>query len=88
MTEAYSWVITATVGGAAGGTALAGTIVESHSWREAVFVGAVVTFAGALLALSRRATLIRASTAFSAVTHAVSNCVPAWASARPARPRC
>lgn len=61
VTEAYSWIITATVGGAAAGTALAGTIVESHSWREAVYVGVVVTAVGALLALSRRASLARPS---------------------------
>jgi MFS family permease len=57
VTEAYSWVITATVGGAAAGTALAGSLVESHSWREAVFVGAAVTAVGSVLALSRRRTL-------------------------------
>ena len=58
VTEAYSWVITATVGGIAAGAAAAGAIVEATSWRTALLLAGAVALAGAAVGLSRRATLV------------------------------
>ena len=45
-TEAYTWPVTAFVGGIAIGSALAGTIVEEASWRTAfVAAGAIAASA-------------------------------------------
>lgn len=57
VTEAYAWVITATVGGLAAGTAVAGAVVEAAGWREAVLVGALVAATGAVVAVAGRGTL-------------------------------
>jgi MFS family permease len=56
-TEAYTWPVTAFVGGIALGSALAGTIVEEESWRLAFVVAAAVAAGGALVAVGRRRTL-------------------------------
>ena len=58
VTEAYSWSITAIVAGGSAGAALGGTIVEASSWRTALLVAGAMGFAGAVVALSRRATLV------------------------------
>ena len=57
ITEAFTWVVTATVLGLAVGNAVAGVIVDSSSWRVAILVGAAVPAAGALITFVRRRTL-------------------------------
>ena len=57
VTEAYSWVITATVGGIAAGAAVGGAVVEAASWRTTLVLAGVAALVSALVALSRRATL-------------------------------
>jgi MFS family permease len=56
-TEAYTWPVTAFVGGIAIGSAMAGGIVEASSWRLAFLVGAGAAAIGAVLAFTRRGTL-------------------------------
>ena len=56
-TEAYTWPVTAFVGGIAIGSALPGTIVEAASWQLAFVVGAAAAACGALVAFTRRGTL-------------------------------
>jgi predicted MFS family arabinose efflux permease len=56
-TEAYTWPVTAFVGGIAIGSALAGTIVEAESWQLAFVIAAAMAAGGALVAVARRATL-------------------------------
>jgi hypothetical protein len=56
-TEAYTWPVTAFVGGIAIGSAVAGGIVEVSSWRLAFLVGAGAAAVGAVLAVTRRGTL-------------------------------
>jgi len=60
-TEAYTWPMTAFVGGIAIGSALAGLLVQGHGFRTAFLVAAAVTAAGALLALARRRTVLAAA---------------------------
>jgi MFS family permease len=62
-TEAFTWPLTALVGGVALGAATAGTVVEASGWRAAVVVAAVAAALGAAVAASRRATLEPASLA-------------------------
>ena len=57
-TEAYTWPVTAFVGGIAIGSALAGAIVESASWRTAFLVAGAVAAAGTLVAVARRHTIV------------------------------
>jgi MFS family permease len=57
-TEAYTWPVTAFVGGIAIGSALAGTIVEQASWRTAFLVAAVFAAGGTLVAVARRHTVV------------------------------
>jgi predicted MFS family arabinose efflux permease len=57
VTEAYSWVITATVGGIAIGAALGGALVESSSWRTTLLAAGGVSLLGAIAGVSRRRTL-------------------------------
>jgi MFS family permease len=57
-TEAYTWPITAFVGGIAVGAALAGALVEGPGWRFAFVVAAGFAAFGALLAVMRRRTVI------------------------------
>jgi MFS family permease len=57
-TEAYTWPITAFVGGIAIGAALAGVLVEGPGWRTAFVVAAAFAAAGALLAVARRRTVV------------------------------
>ncbi len=56
-TEAYTWPVTAFVGGIAIGSALAGAIVESASWRTAFLVAGGVASVGTVIAFARRDTL-------------------------------
>ena len=53
-TEAYTWPVTAFVGGIAIGSALSGVIVEAESWRLAFLVGAAAAACGTLVAIARR----------------------------------
>jgi MFS family permease len=57
-TEAYTWPVTAFVGGIAIGAALAGALVEGPGWRTAFVVAAGFAAAGAVLAVVRRRTVI------------------------------
>jgi MFS family permease len=62
-TEAYTWPVTAFVGGIAIGSALAGAIVETASWRTAfVAAGAIAAF-GTLIAIARRGTVVQPAAA-------------------------
>jgi MFS family permease len=62
-TEAYTWPVTAFVGGIAIGSALAGAIVESASWRTAFLVAAAITAVGTLIAVARRRTVVQPAAA-------------------------
>jgi MFS family permease len=57
-TEAYTWPVTAFVGGIAIGSAVAGAIVESASWRTAFLVAGVVAAVGTVVAVARRGTIV------------------------------
>ena len=57
-TEAYTWPVTAFVGGISVGAALAGVIVEGPGWRVAFLVAAGCAAIGAALAVVRRRTLV------------------------------
>jgi len=56
-TEAYTWPVTAFVGGIAVGAALAGVLVEGPGWRVAFLVAAGCAAVGTVLAVARRHTL-------------------------------
>ena len=58
-TEAYTWPVTAFVGGIAVGSALAGAIVESASWQTAFLVAAAVAMLGTVIAVARRHTVVQ-----------------------------
>jgi MFS family permease len=58
-TEAYTWPVTAFVGGIAVGSALAGTIVEEASWRTAFLAAGAFAFGGTAVAISRRRTVVQ-----------------------------
>jgi MFS family permease len=58
-TEAYTWPVTAFVGGIAIGSALAGTLVEQASWRTAFLVAAGCAAAGTVVAVARRRTVVQ-----------------------------
>jgi MFS family permease len=60
-TEAYTWPVTAFVGGISVGAALAGLIVEGPGWRTAFVIAAACAATGAVLAVSRRRTLVVAA---------------------------
>jgi MFS family permease len=62
-TEAYTWPLTAMVGGIALGAAAAGALAESASWQTAVLAAAAAAGVGAAVAAGRRATLITTSVA-------------------------
>jgi MFS family permease len=55
--EAYSWPITAFVGGIAIGQASAGLLAEGPGWRYAFLIGSAFAAAGALIAVARRASV-------------------------------
>ena len=56
-TEAFTWPLTALVGGLSAGAAVAGAIVEATGWRGAVVTAVLGAAVGAMLALTRRETL-------------------------------
>jgi predicted MFS family arabinose efflux permease len=56
-TEAFTWPLTALVGGVALGAAIGGSLVEEYSWYTAVLASVAVSTAGALLLFVRRETL-------------------------------
>ena len=60
-TEAYTWPLTALVGGIAFGAATSGALSDATSWQVAVLVAAGAAALGALLATARRATLVPAT---------------------------
>ena len=62
-TEAFTWPLTALVGGIALGAAAAGGVVEASGWRAAVLLATAAAALGAVVALARRATLEPAPTA-------------------------
>ena len=51
-TEAYTWPVTAFVGGIAIGSALSGAVVESQGWRIAFLVGAAAAACGTVVAIT------------------------------------
>ena len=57
-TEAYTWPVTAFVGGIAVGSAVAGSIVENASWRTAFVIAAASAFVGTIVAVTRRETVV------------------------------
>ena len=57
-TEAYTWPVTAFVGGIAIGSALAGAIVEGPGWRTAFVVAAAIAALGTVVVALRRNTLV------------------------------
>jgi MFS family permease len=62
-TEAYTWPVTAFVGGIAIGSALAGAIVEQASWRTAFLTAGAFAFVGTLIAVGRRRTVVQRAAA-------------------------
>ncbi|MEA2272752.1 MAG: hypothetical protein QOI98_1460 [Solirubrobacteraceae bacterium] len=69
LAEAFTWVITATVFGVAGGSALAGVLVDAAGWRWAQLAVSALGLLGALIAWARRDTLARAG-AYAVVAQA------------------
>jgi len=57
VSEAYAWVITATVVGYSAGTGASGVLVDAAGWRAALLAGAGVALVGTAAAFARRATL-------------------------------
>ena len=60
-TEAYTWPLTALVGGIALGAAAAGALADATSWQAAVLAAAVAAALGAAVSAGRRATLAHAA---------------------------
>jgi MFS family permease len=58
-TEAYTWPLTALVGGVSLGAAAAGAVVEASSWSTAVVAAAGVAALGATVVATRRHTLVQ-----------------------------
>ncbi len=59
MTEAYTWPVTAFVGGIALGSGLAGGIVESSGSSLAFLIAAAAAAGGTVVAVARRGTLVQ-----------------------------
>ncbi len=59
-TEAYTWPLTALVGGIALGAATAGALADATSWQAAVLAASVAAGVGAAVSAGRRATLVTA----------------------------
>jgi MFS family permease len=60
-TEAYTWPVTAFVGGIAIGSGLAGAIVEATSWRTAFVAAAAFAASATVVAVARRHTVTKAT---------------------------
>jgi MFS family permease len=58
VTEAYTWIVTATITGVAIGTAASGALVDAHGWRSAILAGAAAAAVVIAAALVRRRTLV------------------------------
>lgn len=58
-TEAYTWVLTAMVGGIAIGAALGGVLVDAPGWRAATLVAVALATVGALMAVAGRGRITR-----------------------------
>jgi MFS family permease len=58
-TEAFTWPLTALIGGVSLGAAVAGALVEASSWTAAVLTAAAVAALGAAVVLTRRDTLLQ-----------------------------
>jgi MFS family permease len=58
-TEAFTWPLTALLGGASLGAAAGGAVVEGSSWTSAVLVSVGVAALGAIVVASRQPTLAR-----------------------------
>jgi MFS family permease len=56
-TEAFTWLMTALIAGLSLGTAIAGAVVESTGWPEAVLIGVAVAAVGGLMTFARRGAL-------------------------------
>ena len=56
-TEAFTWLMTALIAGLSLGTAVAGAVVESNGWPEAVLIGVAVAAVGAIMTFARRGSL-------------------------------
>jgi hypothetical protein len=56
-TEAFTWPLTALVGGVSLGAAAGGAVIESSSWTSGVFMGVIVGAIGAAVVVTRRGTL-------------------------------
>jgi predicted MFS family arabinose efflux permease len=56
-TEAFTWLMTALIAGLSLGTAVAGAVVESNGWAEAVLIGVAVAAVGAIMTFARRGSL-------------------------------
>jgi MFS family permease len=56
-TEAFTWLMTALIAGLSLGTAVAGAVVESNGWPEAVLIGVAVATVGAIMTFARRGSL-------------------------------
>jgi MFS family permease len=59
-TEAYTWPVTAFVGGIAIGSGLSGAIIEASNWRVAFLAAAGAAAIGAVVTVARRGTLTAA----------------------------
>jgi MFS family permease len=59
-TEAYTWPVTALVGGIALGAATSGALADATSWQTAVLAATVAAALGAAVSAGRRATLVPA----------------------------
>lgn len=57
VTEAYAWVVTATILGIAAGMGIGGAVIDAASWREALVLGAAGAAVGAAIAFGGRRTL-------------------------------
>ncbi len=57
QTEAFTWPLTALVGGVSLGAAAAGGLIEASGWRAAVVAGTAAAALGAAISLARRGTL-------------------------------
>jgi MFS family permease len=57
-TEAFTWPLTALVGGVSLGAAVGGALVEAYSWPTAVLAAVAVSAAGATMLFARRETLV------------------------------
>ncbi len=56
-TEAFTWLMTALIAGLSLGTAVAGAVVESNGWPDAVLIGVAVAAVGAIMTFARRGSL-------------------------------